>query len=150
MKKIINTLEKKNQLTDSLNETICNSQDLDELELSVSSIHFNFVNKLKCNTIAIIIMLHSLQYAPFKDSKKRSLAGRAKEIGLEDPAMLILSNKERVNLNKLVNKKVEGLEDTKAVALGIQHVLADVIGKDSANILQMESLQVIFYLSHGV
>ena len=45
MKKIINTLEKKNQLTDSLNETICNSQDLDELELSVSSIHFNFVNK---------------------------------------------------------------------------------------------------------
>lgn len=57
--------------------------------------------------------------------------------------MLLLSNEGRVNLNRLVNKKVEGLEDTKAVALGIQHVLADLIGKDSANILQMESLQVI-------
>ena len=82
----------------------------------------------------------SVQYAPFKDSKKRSLAGRAKEIGLEDPAMLLLNNKERFNLTQLVNKKVEGLEDTKSVALGIQHVLADVIKKDSANILKMESL----------
>lgn len=36
MAKIINTLEKKNQLTDSLNETICSAQDLVELELSVS------------------------------------------------------------------------------------------------------------------
>ena len=82
----------------------------------------------------------SVQYAPFKYSKKRSLAGRAKEIGLEDPAMLLLNNKERFNLTQLVNKKVEGLEDTKSVALGIQHVLADVIKKDSANILKMESL----------
>lgn len=88
----------------------------------------------------ILFFVFHIQYAPFKDSKKRSLAGRAKEIGLEDPAMLILNNNGPVNLNQLVNKKVEGLENTNEVALGIQHVVADVIGKDSANILQMESL----------
>lgn len=47
MKKIINILEKKNQLTDSLHETICGAQDLDELELSVSINFFMEINHLR-------------------------------------------------------------------------------------------------------
>ena len=84
-------------------------------------------------------MLYSIQYAPFKDTKKRTLVGRAKEIGLEECAINVLSLKP-VSLDSLINTKVEGLETISKIETGIQHIIADLIGKDKENIAQMDHL----------
>lgn len=45
-----------------------------------------------------------------------------------------------VPLGNLVDKEIEGLESIKSVELGIQHVIADVIGKNKDNVDKMDEL----------
>ena len=84
-----------------------------------------------------------LQFAPFKESKK-TLVARARELGLEDPAIKLLSSKEKISIHSLINPEIDGLQDLDSIELGLQHVVASIIGKDPDNVAQMESLYVIF------
>ena len=68
------------------------------------------------------------------------MAARAKELGLEDAAMKVLYTTENVSFKSLVNNEVEGLEEESSVSKGIQHIIADVVGKDAENITHMEDL----------
>ena len=52
----------------------------------------------------------------------------------------MLNSKEKVSLSSLINKKVEGLKDEASVELGLQHIIAALIGKDDDNIAKMDSL----------
>lgn len=72
--------------------------------------------------------------------KKRTLAARAKEIGLDDAAQKVLFSAGDVSLDALVNAKVPGLEDVASVAKGVGHIVADVVAKDIENITFMDSL----------
>lgn len=81
-----------------------------------------------------------LQYAPFKDTKKKTLAAKAKELGLEEAALSLLNTSKKVNIESLINMEVAGLESIKSVTVGIQHVIADVIGKDKKNLDKMDDL----------
>ncbi|XP_057381322.1 S1 RNA-binding domain-containing protein 1-like [Daphnia carinata] len=110
---VVKSLEKQSALTPSLNETICNIKDLDELEFC---------------------------YAPFKDTKKRTLAAKARELGLESVAIAILEGKKHASLESLIKPNVEGLDSLKNVELGIQHVIADAIGKNKENVDTMSEL----------
>lgn len=110
---VVKSLEKQSALTPSLNETICNIKDLDELEFC---------------------------YAPFKDTKKRTLAAKARELGLESVAIAILEGKKHGSLESLINPNVEGLDSLKNVELGIQHVIADAIGKNQENVDTLSEL----------
>ena len=47
---------------------------------------------------------------------------------------------ENISFKSLVNNEVEGLEEESSVAKGIQHIIADVVGKDAENITHMEDL----------
>lgn len=54
--------------------------------------------------------------------------------------MKVLYTTENVSFKSLVNNEVEGLEEESSVAKGIQHIIADVVGKDAENITHMEDL----------
>ncbi|XP_077540757.1 S1 RNA-binding domain-containing protein 1 isoform X2 [Haemaphysalis longicornis] len=74
-------------------------------------------------------------FAPYKESKGRSLAQRAKNLGLEETAQRILRGEatvESINPESLVKPDVKGLQSAKEVLLGWQHILADVLSKDRA------------------
>lgn len=92
------------------------------------------------SSYAVLPHFFCLQIAPFKDSKKKTLAARAKELGLEEPALELINTSKDISFESLVNAKVEGRETVKSVKLGIKHVLADVIGKSKENIDKMKEL----------
>ncbi|KAL9954080.1 hypothetical protein ACROYT_G041574 [Oculina patagonica] len=79
-------------------------------------------------------------YAPFKKGSKGSHAERARQLGLGEPAELVLKNPRTVQLEKLVKPNTEGLKDVKQVSLGIQHILADVIAKDSSTLSSIKAM----------
>lgn len=74
-------------------------------------------------------------FAPYKEAKGRSLAQRAKNLGLEETALRILRGQdtvESINPESLVKPDVKGLQSAKEVLLGWQHIFADVLSKDRA------------------
>lgn len=75
-------------------------------------------------------MIFYLQYAPYKPGGKRTLAERAKELGLEEPARNILNNIEHVNLSKCVDRSKKDLSTVEAVQKGIVHIIAYILATD--------------------
>lgn len=90
------------------------------------------------------MLIDTLQYAPYKDSKKLTLAAKAKEIGLEGAALDLLNGAKDISFESLIDVQIEGRESVKSIQLGIQHVMADVIGKSKENIDKMNELYVTF------
>ncbi|CAN7988958.1 unnamed protein product [Ixodes hexagonus] len=74
-------------------------------------------------------------FAPYKEAKGKSLAQRAKLLGLEESATRILQGQTTVEAlppETLVKPDVKGLASAKEVLLGWQHIIADFISKDRA------------------
>ncbi|KAL6447351.1 hypothetical protein ACFW04_001524 [Cataglyphis niger] len=69
-------------------------------------------------------------YALYKPTSKRSLAERAKELGLENISNAVLHGQKIIPLASLINKEKEGLQNEQQVRNGIVHIIADVITKD--------------------
>lgn len=88
----------------------------------------------------LIISAKSLEeldhiFAPYKEAKGKSLAQRAKLLGLEDSANRILQGQTTVEAlppETLVKPEVKGLASANDVLLGWQHIIADFISKDRA------------------
>ncbi|KAM3855530.1 S1 RNA-binding domain-containing protein 1 [Vipera latastei] len=99
----IQKLEKERKLTGSLLTTLLNCKTLEELD------HV---------------------YAPYKPGSKGTKAQRAKQLGLEQAANLLLENPKELNLFFYVKSNVKGLSTKEEVKLGVQHILADMIYKD--------------------
>jgi transcriptional accessory protein Tex/SPT6 len=70
------------------------------------------------------------QYSPYKVGSKRTLAERARQLGLSDAANMILDGSQFLNIEILVNPSKKGLTSVKDVESGIQHIIADTISKD--------------------
>lgn len=100
---IIKNIEKLGQLNSNLRRSILCAKSINELDL--------------INT-------------PFKTGSKKTLAERARQLGLEDAAQIILDGSCQLSLEQFVDKSKEGLSDVKEVQLGIQHIIADIISKD--------------------
>lgn len=79
-------------------------------------------------------------YAPFKKGSKGSHAERARQLGLGEPTECLLKNPSSIQLGTLVKPNTEGIRNVKEVSLGIQHILADVIAKDSATLSSIKSM----------
>ncbi|KAJ9581337.1 hypothetical protein L9F63_023485, partial [Diploptera punctata] len=69
-------------------------------------------------------------YTPFKPGSKRTLAERARQLGLDDPANYILCGIKFVVLEQLLKPQTKGLDNLNDIELGLQHIIADVISKD--------------------
>ncbi|XP_074038009.1 S1 RNA-binding domain-containing protein 1 isoform X2 [Leptinotarsa decemlineata] len=99
----LNTVEKTGKLSQPLEKAIKSSRSLEELEII---------------------------FAPYKPESKGTLAQRAKDMGLEKPALNLLYNSERVDLNYFVNttKELKTIED---VEKGVIHIIAHVISTNT-------------------
>ncbi|GLG93191.1 S1 RNA-binding domain-containing protein 1 [Gryllus bimaculatus] len=103
------------------------------------------ITKLNKMTPSILAALQSSQtmneiehiYAQFKPSGARTLAEKARALGLESPAMAILEGTSWVNPTTLVNSQTGSLEK---VLQGLQHIIADVISKNKAILDTMREL----------
>ncbi|XP_070577340.1 S1 RNA-binding domain-containing protein 1-like [Ptychodera flava] len=100
---VIKQIDKAGKMNNLLNETIRSSKSIEELE------HV---------------------YAPYKTGSKSTLAERARKLGLEEPAKLILNNPCRLQISSYVQYGKEGLSTSADVNKGIQHIVADIISKD--------------------
>ncbi|XP_032676852.1 S1 RNA-binding domain-containing protein 1 isoform X2 [Odontomachus brunneus] len=69
-------------------------------------------------------------YSSFKSTAKRSLAEKARELGLLSVSDAILQGQKIPLLASLVDKRKEGLRNEKEVEDGIVHIIADVISKN--------------------
>lgn len=100
--RIINTLEKAGKLTPLLQSAFLNARTLTELE------HL---------------------YAPFKAGNKKTLADRARNLGLERPAFAVIGDRP-YNLQEYVQAGQKGLATVAEVETGVQHIIADIISKE--------------------
>ncbi|XP_072491811.1 S1 RNA-binding domain-containing protein 1 isoform X2 [Notamacropus eugenii] len=68
--------------------------------------------------------------APYKTGSKGTKAQRARQLGLEAAAKTLLENPGALNLLSFVKPSVKGLSTLQEVAMGVQHILADMFAKD--------------------
>lgn len=108
---MIKTIEKLKKLTPTIRRSIVCAKSLSELDL--------------INT-------------PFKTGSKRTLAERARKLGLDQAAQIIIDGSEHISLSNFVVKDKEGLRDIHEVQSGIQHIIADIFSKDR-NVLDLIS-----------
>uniref|UniRef100_A0A8C6TB20 S1 RNA binding domain 1 n=1 Tax=Neogobius melanostomus TaxID=47308 RepID=A0A8C6TB20_9GOBI len=110
---VIQTLKKDGNLTAELEQTLRSCRSADELD------HV---------------------YTPYKKGSKLTKARRAKALGLEDAASALLETPNVLDLNKWVKPGTEGLSTTEEVALGVEHILADMIAKDPDTLTYVKTL----------
>ena len=71
-----------------------------------------------------------LQCEPFKESGNRTYADKARNLGLEDAANMILyTNCSNCNLRDWVRKGTEGLGTLSEVETGVKYVISDAMAK---------------------
>ena len=63
--------------------------------------------------------------APFKPGRATSLAERARQVGLEQSALALLTGSDILHLTSLVKRGETGRETVEEVREGIKHIIAD-------------------------
>ncbi|XP_068262800.1 S1 RNA-binding domain-containing protein 1 isoform X2 [Nyctibius grandis] len=131
-KELINNME-----ADALREV---QQTLEELRTVAKKTH-TMIQKLKkegklsgCLFTALLNCrtLEELDHvsAPYKTGSKGTKAQRAKQLGLEPPALSLLQNPMELNLFSYIRPNTKGLSTIREVEAGVQHILADIFAKD--------------------
>ncbi|XP_012543650.1 S1 RNA-binding domain-containing protein 1 [Monomorium pharaonis] len=82
-------------------------------------------------------------YKPTAGSK-RTLAEKARELGLGDVSAAILRGQDIPPLISLVDEHREGLRNEQEVRSGIMHIIADIISKDKQVFDKVKSFQKLF------
>ncbi|XP_042328682.1 S1 RNA-binding domain-containing protein 1 isoform X2 [Sceloporus undulatus] len=131
-KELINNLE-----ADALREV---QQTLEELYSVAKKVHGSIQKlkkegKLTGSLLTALLNCKTLEeldhvYAPYKTGSKGTKAQRARQLGLEPAANLLIENPRELNLFSYVKADVEGLSTIEDVRSGVQHILADMIAKD--------------------
>ncbi|XP_078050412.1 S1 RNA-binding domain-containing protein 1 [Augochlora pura] len=80
-------------------------------------------------------------YSLFKTSSTRSLAERAKKVGLEPISIAVLHGQPLPDFSTLVDAKKEGLKTETQVSEGIIHIIGDIINKDKCIFDKVKELQ---------
>lgn len=83
-------------------------------------------------------------YSLYKPSSKRTLAERARELGLEGISNAVLQGQRISSLVSLIDKQKEGLQNEEQVRDGIVHIIADVISKDKEVFDKVMSFRKIY------
>lgn len=80
-------------------------------------------------------------YSLFKPTSKRSLAEKARELGLGSISDAVLHGHVIPPLASLIDEQREGLRNEEQVKNGINHIIADVINKDKEIVDKVMSLR---------
>ncbi|XP_060610383.2 S1 RNA-binding domain-containing protein 1 [Anolis sagrei] len=131
-KELINNLE-----ADALREV---QQVLEELHSVAKKVHGSIQKlkkegKLSGSLLTALLNCRTSEeldhvYAPYKTGSKGTKAQRARQLGLEPAANLLIENPRDLNLLSCVKAGTEGLSTIEEVKSGVQHILADMIAKD--------------------
>ncbi|XP_061481408.1 S1 RNA-binding domain-containing protein 1 isoform X2 [Rhineura floridana] len=131
-KELINNME-----ADALREV---QQTLEELQTVAKKVHGSIQKlkkegKLTESLLTVLLNCKTLEeldhvYAPYKTGSKGTKAQRARQLGLDQAANLLIENPRELNLLSYVKPSVEGLSTVEEVKSGVQHILADMIAKD--------------------
>uniref|UniRef100_A0A673B5Y6 S1 RNA binding domain 1 n=1 Tax=Sphaeramia orbicularis TaxID=375764 RepID=A0A673B5Y6_9TELE len=79
-------------------------------------------------------------YSPYKKGSKLTKARRAKALGLEEAAGILMEAPHTLDLRTWVKPDTEGLSTVEEVATGIEHILADMISKDPETLTFVKTL----------
>ncbi|XP_010768535.1 S1 RNA-binding domain-containing protein 1-like, partial [Notothenia coriiceps] len=79
-------------------------------------------------------------YSPYKKGSKLTKARRAKALGLEDAASLLMNTPHTLDLRTWVKPGTEGLSSVEEVSTGVEHILADLIAKDPETLAYVKTL----------
>ncbi|XP_077912739.1 S1 RNA-binding domain-containing protein 1 isoform X1 [Halichoerus grypus] len=131
-KELINNLD-----ADSLREV---RQTLEELRAVAKKVH-STIQKIKkegkmseclLKTLLNCKTFEELEHvsAPYKTGSKGTKAQRAKQLGLEGAAKILLENPGQLNLLSYIRPNMKGLSALQDIETGVQHILADMIAKD--------------------
>ncbi|CAL8300330.1 unnamed protein product [Merluccius merluccius] len=110
---VIQTLRKDGLLNAELENNLRNCRSLDELD------HM---------------------YSPYKKGSKLSKARRARDLGLEEAAVVLLNRPHELDLRAWVKPGSEGLSSVEEVTTGVEHILADMIAKDPETLAYIRTL----------
>ncbi|KAF5296661.1 hypothetical protein FQR65_LT10201 [Abscondita terminalis] len=93
------------------------------------------LNKLDTHLRNMFLGVRSIEeldhiFAPFKPGAKKTLSERAKALGLEEPALMLLEGYAEVNLKNYIKKQKE-LGTLADVEKGIMHIIAGIVATDS-------------------
>ena len=80
-------------------------------------------------------------YSFFKPASKRTLAERAKELGLGPVSDAVAKGQPLPDLSSLIDPGKDGLKTEQQIKDGIIHIIADVINKDKAMFDKVKELQ---------
>ncbi|KOC60832.1 S1 RNA-binding domain-containing protein 1 [Habropoda laboriosa] len=80
-------------------------------------------------------------YSLFKPASKRSLAERAKEIGLGPISDLIIQGQTLPPLSSMIDSNKSGLKTEQEIKDGIIHIVADILNKDKLIFDKVKDLQ---------
>ncbi|XP_034537850.1 S1 RNA-binding domain-containing protein 1-like isoform X2 [Notolabrus celidotus] len=79
-------------------------------------------------------------YSPYKKGSKLTKARRAKALGLEEAASILLDSPHTLDLRAWVKPGSEGLSSVEEVSTGVEHILADMIAKDPETLTFIKTL----------
>ncbi|KAJ3622016.1 hypothetical protein MTP99_002550 [Tenebrio molitor] len=114
MSTVIKSLKKLDVLTNDLAHAVTSSRSIEELEYIYSS---------------------------YKTGSKRRLAERAKELGLEKPALMLLNNERKVSLSDYIVDNNKDLSSAAAVEKGIIHIISAIISTDAEILASLRELR---------
>ncbi|CAK9797490.1 S1 RNA-binding domain-containing protein 1 [Anthophora plagiata] len=80
-------------------------------------------------------------YSLFKPASKRSLAERAKEIGLGPISDLVIQGQTLPFLSSMIDTDKDGLKTEEEIQDGIVHIIADILNKDKLIFDKVKDLQ---------
>lgn len=91
-----------------------------------------------------LLNMYPFQYEPYKPASKLALSERARAIGLQEPAELLLYGEtDELPLMPYLNIDVPGLETLHKVSEGMQHIGAHLICKDARVLDELRKLYVL-------
>ncbi|XP_059215514.1 S1 RNA-binding domain-containing protein 1 [Centropristis striata] len=79
-------------------------------------------------------------YSPYKKGSKLTKARRAKALGLQEAASTLMDTPHTLDLRTWVKPGTEGLSSVEEVAIGVEHILADMIAKDPETLTYVKTL----------
>uniref|UniRef100_UPI00398E89E4 S1 RNA-binding domain-containing protein 1 n=1 Tax=Pristiophorus japonicus TaxID=55135 RepID=UPI00398E89E4 len=91
---------------------------------------------LNCTTVEEVEHV----FAPYKSGSKKTKAQKARQLGLESAANLLLDRPGELNLNNYIKGNEKGLSSVAEIETGIQHILADMMSKDRETLDRIRKL----------
>ncbi|XP_043784423.1 S1 RNA-binding domain-containing protein 1 [Apis laboriosa] len=107
---------------------------IDKLGQWSPDVHFAIISAKCLNDLEHI-------YSLFKPSSKRTLAEKAKDLGLGRISDLLLQGQELPPLSSIIDSKKDGLKTEQQILDGIIHIIADIINKNKTIFDKVKELQ---------